>query len=214
MPIPLLLVPWLLAAGFVITQQPPQLLSRANACRFSLMRVRSAWALSTGVLSLIPPKFLTKGRARLFINSLIITMKKYAIVFSLLLGIAFLGVVPSTFAFTLSGATVDVGSPVLITGAVASNLYSIFWINASNPNNEACAYIYGQDLTGYFATDSDGIDQFIPGDNDLSHYGSCFVNDSGTFKIVELSDWGFAANFPDSLQSSEFFVSFKTLVVN
>lgn len=135
---------------------------------------------------------------------------KYVIFISLLLGVLFFGSGHSTHAFTLSGATVNVGAPVLITGAVASNLYSIFWINASNPNDEACAYIYGQDLTGYFAPDG----EFIPGDNDLSRYGSCFVNDPGTFKIVELSDWGFAANFPDSLSSSEFFVSFKTLVVN
>lgn len=138
---------------------------------------------------------------------------KHLILVTFLLGIMFFGAASNAYAFTLSGATVDVGAPVLITGAIASNLYSIFWINNSNPNEEACAYIYGQDLTGYFATDSDGIEQFVPGDNDLSHYGSCFVNDSGTFKIVELSDQGFAANFPDSL-AAESFVSFKTLVVN
>lgn len=138
---------------------------------------------------------------------------KYITFLCLLLAVILLGAAPTVHAFTLSGANVDVGAPILITGAVASNLYSIFWINGSNPNEEACAYIYGRDLTGYFATDSDGIDQFVPGDNDLSHYGSCFVNDSGTFKIVELSDQGFAANFPDSL-AAESFVSFKTLVVN
>lgn len=138
---------------------------------------------------------------------------KYIIFFALLLAITLLGSVNNANAFTLSDANVNVGEPILITGAVASNLYSIFWINAINPNDEACAYIYGQDLTGYFATDSDGIDQFVPGDNDLSHYDSCFVNDSGTFKIVELSDWSFAGNFPDSRHSSEFFVSFDTIVV-
>lgn len=138
---------------------------------------------------------------------------KYLIFALFLLGAIFFGVAPSARAFTLSSATVDVGTPVLISGAIASNLYSIFWINASNPNDDACAYIYGQDLTGYFATDSDGISQFVSGDNDLSHYGTCFVNDPGTFKVVELSDWGFASNFPDSL-GSEFFVSFRTLVVN
>lgn len=139
---------------------------------------------------------------------------KHIIFPALLLAVILLGAAPAVHAFTLSGANVDVGTPVLISGAVASNLYSIFWINNSNPNEEACAYIYGQDITGYFATDLDGIDQWVPGDNDLSHYGSCFVNDPGTFKIVELSDWGFAANFPDSLHSSELFVSFKTIVVN
>lgn len=138
---------------------------------------------------------------------------KYITFLSLLLAVMVLGNANNAHAFTLPGANVDVGAPVLIEGAVASNLYSIFWINSSNPNDDACAYIYGQDLTGYFATDSDGIDQFIPGDNDLSHYGTCFANDSGTFKIVELSDWGFAANFPDSL-AAESFVSFRTLVVN
>lgn len=138
---------------------------------------------------------------------------RYMVFLSFLLAVIWLGSGHNAHAFTLSGATVNVGDPVLITGAVASNLYSIFWINASNPNDDACAYIYGQDLTGYFATDLDGIEQWVPGDNDLSHYGSCFINDPGTFKIVELSDQGFAANFPDSL-GSDFFVSFKTLVVN
>lgn len=137
---------------------------------------------------------------------------KHLLFLSLLLAVILLGRAHNAHAFTLSGATVNIGDPILITGAVASNLYSIFWINSSNPNDEACAHIYGQDLTGYFATDLDGIAQWVPGDNDLTHYGTCFVNDSGTFKIVELSDQGFAANFPDSLQAASF-VSFNTIVV-
>ena len=146
------------------------------------------------------------------VNKVIISMK-YIISFFVLFTMVLLGTAPKSFAFTLPGANVDVGTPVLISGANADYLYSIFWINGSNPNDEGCAYIYGRDLTGYFATDSDGISQWVDGDNDLSHYGSCFVNDSGTFKIVELSDQGFAANFPDSL-GADSFVSFKNIVVN
>lgn len=142
-----------------------------------------------------------------------IILMKHTIGFFLLFTMILLGTAPVAFAFTLPGANVAIGSPVLISGANADYLYSIFWINNSNPNEDACAYIYGRDLTGYFATDLDGISQWVDGDNDLSHYGTCFVNDSGTFKILELSDQGFAANFPDSLGAASF-VSFKTIVVN
>ena len=139
---------------------------------------------------------------------------KYIISFVLLLVVVILpGGLNSAQGFTLSSGNVNLGESVFINNVNPNYLYSIFWINGSNPNNEACSYIYGQDLSGYFAIDSDGVSQWVPGDNDLSHYG-CFNNDAGTFKIVELSNWGFASNYPDSLQSSEFFVSFETLVVH
>jgi len=86
------------------------------------------------------------------------------------------------------------GQTIYLLNPIETNYYSVFWVNAYNPNEDsACAYISGSELLL---------------DNDLSHYGTCFTNDTGIFKIVELNE-AFAAAFTDSKQSP-YFVSVES----
>jgi hypothetical protein len=111
---------------------------------------------------------------------------------------ALTGIEQDGFAFTLSPSShIMAGQTVYINAYIPGYFYGVYWINTFNPSDEsACAYIDGADLAI---------------DNDLTHYGTCFVNDVGTFKIIELSGV-FPASFTDSKQSS-LFVSTTNLTV-
>lgn len=99
------------------------------------------------------------------------------------------------YFYILPSNQVRAGQAIFLMNPVPEYTYSVFWVNAYNPSDEsACAFISGADLVN---------------DNDLTHNGTCFVNDPGSFKVVELSD-EFFASFTDSKQSYAYvsFVSF------
>ena len=88
--------------------------------------------------------------------------------------ISIFGATANVVALALPNTQADVGAAVFIDEIAPTHYYSIFGINDMNPHGDPCAFVYGGDLIS---------------DNDLSHYGSCFVNDAGVFKIVEQSDF-------------------------
>lgn len=96
------------------------------------------------------------------------------------------GLVAPSWALTLSNTKPAIGAPVLVTDVNPSHFYSVFWINLDGPKSDPCAHMSGEELAA---------------DNDLTHYGTCFVNDGGTFQVVELSE-DFSGNYNDSVQSS------------
>lgn len=82
-----------------------------------------------------------------------------------------------------------IGGAIHVLDANADHFYSVFWINGtSNAGGDACANIEGKDLVV---------------DNDLTDYGTCFVNDNGNFQVVELSEENWQ-NYNDSLHDSSF----------
>jgi hypothetical protein len=101
------------------------------------------------------------------------------------------------FAFNiLPNNQIRIGQSIFIINPNPNYYYTVFWINLNSPNDaDPCSFIAGSDAIV---------------DNDLTHYGTCFVNDPGTFKIVELVD-PLTASFTDSKASTSFssFVSFN-----
>lgn len=120
---------------------------------------------------------------------------KYTALF-LLSGVIFFGAANGVFALTLQDKQIDIGTVVLTSDIIPDHYYSVFWISDINQHGDPCVFVSGEELLN---------------DYDLSHYGTCFVNDAGTFKIIEHSDF-FNGNYIDSLQS-EFFVSAETIVI-
>lgn len=77
---------------------------------------------------------------------------------------------------------------VVVSVPDTSHFFSVFGPEDRDRNDGACAYVTGEDLEA---------------DQDLAHYGTCFLNDRGTFKIIELSSY-FPASFADSMRSDSF----------
>jgi hypothetical protein len=104
---------------------------------------------------------------------------------ALIIGIIFLSKGEPVHALTLSNTNPIIGQQVLVTDPHLNSFYSVYWQNVDGPKTDPCAYISGEELVQ---------------DNDLTNYGTCFINKSGTFQVVELSE-SFLANFTDSIKS-------------
>jgi len=102
----------------------------------------------------------------------------------------------SASALTLSTTKPKIGEPIHVLDPVAGRHYSVFWINLDGPRADPCAVITGYELLEV---------------NDLRHYGTCFVNDDGTFQVVELGE-DLLANYTDSIQHPSY-VTKQTVVV-
>lgn len=74
-------------------------------------------------------------------------------------------------AFNLPEKIIQVGSPVFIEDVNSSLYYAVFLPSETPTNNEVCATMSGDELVE---------------NNNLRDYGTCFINDAGTFKIVEM----------------------------
>jgi hypothetical protein len=92
----------------------------------------------------------------------------------------------SAYAVTVTPKNPAIGQSIFITDPVADHYYSVFSVSIDGPKSDPCAYISGYELLD---------------DNDLTDYGTCFINKSGTFQVLELLD-DFFANYNDSLQSA------------
>jgi hypothetical protein len=77
----------------------------------------------------------------------------------------------SSKAFTLPEKNIQVGSPVYIEDINSSLYYAVFLPSGNPTNSEVCATMSGDELVE---------------DNNLRNYGTCFINDAGVFKIVEI----------------------------
>jgi hypothetical protein len=74
-------------------------------------------------------------------------------------------------AFTLPEKNIQVGTSVYIEDVNSSLYYAVFLPSGKPTNNEVCATMSGDELVE---------------NNDLRDYGTCFINDAGVFKIVEM----------------------------
>ncbi len=74
-------------------------------------------------------------------------------------------------AFTLPEKTIQVGTSVYIEDVNSSLYYAIFLPSGKPTNDEVCATMSGDELVE---------------NNNLRDYGTCFINDTGVFKIVEM----------------------------
>lgn len=117
----------------------------------------------------------------------------FRILFALLVVLVGAG---SASALTLSATKPKIGEAVHLLDPVAGRTYSVFWLNLDGPKADPCAFIRGDELLV---------------DNDLTHYGTCFVNDDGTFQVVELGEH-LIANYNDSIQHPSY-ISKQSVVV-
>ncbi len=102
----------------------------------------------------------------------------------------------SASALTVSTNKPKIGEAIRVLDPVAGRSYSVFWINLDGPKADPCASISGSQLLE---------------DSDLTHYGTCFVDDDGTFQIVELSE-ELVANYNDSIQHPSY-IAKQSIVV-
>jgi hypothetical protein len=100
-----------------------------------------------------------------------------------LLAIALLFSLPliNTSAFSLPSTSINVGDPVYIENIDPEKFYAVFLPFKEPTNGEACASMSGEELTE---------------NNNLSDYGTCFVNDAGIFTIIEISE-PFSSSYED-----------------
>ena len=110
--------------------------------------------------------------------------------------VAFLSAPSQAIALTLSDTHPNIGQSVLLLDVDPTHFYAVYSITIDGPKSDPCAYISGSELTQ---------------DNDLTDYGTCFVNDNGTYRVVELSG-DFFANFNDAIQSS-YYVQKTSLII-
>jgi len=82
-----------------------------------------------------------------------------------------------------------IGESVLLLNPYADDFYSVFWINVDGPKSDPCAHMSGADLIA---------------DNDLTHYGTCFVNDNGEYEVVEMTE-DIVESYNDSIQDAAFY---------
>jgi hypothetical protein len=96
---------------------------------------------------------------------------------------------PTRQPIQISNTSPVIGESVRVLNPYAGDWYSVFWLNVDGPKADPCLHVSGNDLLV---------------DNDLTHYGTCFVNDRGQYEVVELTD-DMTANYNDSIQSALFF---------
>ncbi len=114
------------------------------------------------------------------------------------IGSTFLGVSQKALALTLSTTKPDIGQSIFVLDAVAGHFYPVFWTNLDGPHADPCAYVSGEELIQ---------------DNDLTNYGSCFNNDSGTYHVHELSGH-FYSSSGDTAKSDVYLTKSNIVVSN
>lgn len=125
-------------------------------------------------------------------NQYIQTALILSLAFVMLLG----GTNANVFAFSLPRITHTVGESVFIEDIDLAHFYAVFLPFEFPTQGELCASITGEELVE---------------DNNLRHYGTCFINDPGVFTVVELGE-PVHASFWDT-KSSDYFISERTVVL-
>lgn len=90
-------------------------------------------------------------------------------------------------AFILYQEEVSIGEPVYIGDANEEMYYAVFLPFEEPTNGQVCASMTGEEILE---------------DNNLRNYGTCFINDEGTFTVVELSE-PFSSSYEDLLENDE-----------
>ena len=90
-------------------------------------------------------------------------------------------------AYDLPNITLNVGSPVFIENFDEEKYYAVFLPFEEPTNGDVCASMGGEELVQ---------------DNNLRNYGTCFINDPGTFTIVEIEE-PFSSSYDSLLENEE-----------
>ncbi len=99
-------------------------------------------------------------------------------------------------ALDLPAEVVDVGAPVYLDNVNPNHYFAVFLPKDYPANGDPCAAMSGEELIV---------------DNNLQHYGTCFVNDPGVFSILELKE-PLHSSYSDA-KNSDYFVAEKTVEV-
>lgn len=94
---------------------------------------------------------------------------------------------PRAFAFTLPETEINIEFPVYINEIDLTKYYAVFLPFEEPTNGEVCATVSGEELAE---------------NNNLKKYGTCFVNDEGTFTIVEISE-PFSSSYEDLVENNQ-----------
>lgn len=98
--------------------------------------------------------------------------------------------------FSLPEVTLTVGDSVFIDNTHPTHFYAVFLPFEFPANGDMCASITGEDLAQ---------------DNDLRHYGTCFINDPGVFTVVDLGE-PVHASYWDT-KDSDYFIGEKIVTL-
>ncbi len=120
--------------------------------------------------------------------------KKYLFILYIL--VAQLFFFNSESAFSLPNNMSVVGDSVFVDNVDSTHFYAVFLPFDYPTKGEVCASMTGEELAQ---------------DNDLRHYGTCFVNDPGVFTIVELLE-PLHSCYEDTKQS-DYFVGETTVKI-
>jgi hypothetical protein len=101
-------------------------------------------------------------------------------------------------AFDLPNKFLSIGSPIFIENYDEEKYYAVFLPFSEPTNGDVCSNMSGEQLAE---------------NNDLRNYGTCFINDEGTFTIVEI-DEPFSSSYSSLLENEEIIQEEKITMVS
>ena len=101
-------------------------------------------------------------------------------------------------AFYLPERYLRLGSPIYIEEADEEKFYAVFLPFEDPTTGEACAIMTGEELVE---------------DNNLKNYGTCFINDEGTFTLVEVEE-PFSSSYESLMESEKIIQEGKITLVS
>ncbi len=102
-----------------------------------------------------------------------------------------------SLAFVLPIKEIKTGDPVYIKGTDVLKNYAVFLPFEEPTNGQVCASISGEELSE---------------NNNLKDYGTCFINDSGIFTIVEIEE-PFSSSY-EELKNNEEILQEETVTLS
>jgi hypothetical protein len=88
-------------------------------------------------------------------------------------------------AFEIPNKFLSIGSPIFIENFDEEKYYAVFLPFSEPTNGDVCSNMSGKELAE---------------DNDLRNYGTCFINDEGTFTVVEIEE-PFSSSYTSLLEN-------------
>ena len=101
-------------------------------------------------------------------------------------------------AFYLPERYLRLGSPIYIEEVNEEKFYAVFLPFEDPTSGEVCAIMTGEELIE---------------DNNLKNYGTCFINDEGTFTLIEIEE-PFSSSYKSLLENEEIIQEGKITLVS
>lgn len=119
------------------------------------------------------------------------------IIITIIFSLAFTTLANFSLAFVLPVNEIKIGDPVYIEETDNVKNYAVFLPFEEPTNGQVCASISGEELSE---------------NNNLKDYGTCFINDSGIFTIVEIEE-PFSSSY-EELKNNEEILQKETITLS